>query len=172
MQRCTVYHVQAFPCLRRCQRELGSGKDHRLDIKLGHIRRSQLSKFIRRVRLHASQLHNRDIKVVASAARGFVPRRLSYACRRPKLLTPGDGPLWEFNSQEQTFALALEWRTPAGNAHFFRAYRKSQWLAPSMMVCVRVSFTSSPNPSDIGKSALHTRRKPSSGSLISWKNLE
>ena len=47
---------------------------------------------------------------------------------------------------------------------FCRLYRKSQWLAPCMMVCVRVSFMSGPNPSAMGKSALQTSRKPRSGS--------
>jgi hypothetical protein len=45
-----------------------------------------------------------------------------------------------------------------------RLYRKSQWLAPRMMVCVRVSFMSGSNPSAMVKSALQTSRNPSSGS--------
>jgi len=45
-----------------------------------------------------------------------------------------------------------------------RLYRKSQWLAPCMMVCVRVTFMSGSNPSAMVKSALQTSRKPSSGS--------
>src|SRR5262249_15818148 len=48
-----------------------------------------------------------------------------------------------------------------------RLYRKSQWLALCMMVCVRVSFMSGPNPSAMVKSALQTSRNPSSGSLNS-----
>jgi hypothetical protein len=45
-----------------------------------------------------------------------------------------------------------------------RLYRKSQWLAPCMMVCVRVSFMSGPKPSAVWKSALQTSKNPSSGS--------
>ena len=52
----------------------------------------------------------------------------------------------------------------AQSVSFDRLYRKSQWLAPCMMVCVRVSATSGPNPSAIGKSAPQTSRNPSSGS--------
>src|SRR5262252_887144 len=49
-----------------------------------------------------------------------------------------------------------------------RLYRKSQWLAPCMIVCVRVSFMSGPNPSAMVKSALQTSRNPSSGSPNSF----
>src|SRR5262249_29553514 len=48
-----------------------------------------------------------------------------------------------------------------------RAYRKSQWLAPCLIVCVRVSCTSALKPSAMAKSALHTNTNPSSGAPIS-----
>ena len=50
----------------------------------------------------------------------------------------------------------------AAEGHF-SLNRKSQWSAPCMMVCVRVSSTPA-NPSASEKSALQVRRNPSSGS--------
>src|SRR5258706_14419838 len=43
-----------------------------------------------------------------------------------------------------------------------RLYRKSQWLAPCMRVCVPVSLMSGPNPSAVVKASLHTSNNPSS----------
>ena len=45
---------------------------------------------------------NRNTHRPLSAARGFVPRRLSYASRRPKLFTKADGPLWTIGVLERS----------------------------------------------------------------------
>jgi hypothetical protein len=50
---------------------------------------------------------NRNTHRPSSAARGFVPRRLSYAWRRPKLFTEGERRLPTAGRAEQTFTSAV-----------------------------------------------------------------